>query len=137
MFPRLPIYGQTRFFENISGNTSNCLRFGVKQSVVIASIDEFAQFLKNSKAISSLDAHQTTIIEIGKPISYMDMVKTVGTITMDDGRVDIVLYHGSFNYGIEANGENIIINLNGNEQIIPKMFFTKAQLAIAFGLASN
>ena len=102
--------GRIMGFEGISGNTGGCIKLGMKSCTAITSIDEFAHFLKSCKATTDVDAYQSTIIEIGK--SGPDMVKTEHNITVGEERVEIILHHSSFNYGIEADTENVIINLN-------------------------
>jgi hypothetical protein len=130
MFSGIHNEGRIMGFDKTSGNTSGCIKFGMKSSIAITSIDEFAQFLKSYNATTYIDPYQSTIIEIGK--SGPEMVKTAGNITVDEEKVEIILHHSSFNYGIDSDTENVIINLNGNEKKIPITFFSKIQLAIAF-----
>lgn len=119
-------------FSPISGNTSSCIKFGIKSIVEITSFEKFVEFLKNNQATSSVNADQTTIIQFGKP--EFNSVETISTFTVGQESVKIELYHKSYNYGIQASQKKVLINLNGSETSIPISFFTKEQLANAFNL---
>lgn len=117
-----------------TGNTGLSIRLGMRSTTEITERDQFSSFLNSCGAIR-VNTSQSTIIQIGKPGS--DKTETKETFTVDGRKVEIILYHGSYNYGVSTDRENVTINLNGSEKVIQKILFTKANLDLAFDMISK